>query len=1375
MKNTLSFTRLVIPFATLFILLIAFGIYYFFWVNGQRTYFLERNFRVLGGISDLVGKQVTGYTEILENVVQNDDLKKYESVDSLQRIMRETIALIPNLELYHNVSLNKISEAGRDSITIAFLSDTISLHHENESFWLHYRVSDTTTTTGSGADSLWHVQLHTRIRVADIVRPFLRRDIYDDFLVVNQNGDVIFHDTPTGIKITEINALLEKSKTMADSVLIASSSFVLDNTFAGVDYKLFFQPVQVPFYTGTTPVERESAQNKEYGLTQWTLCGMVRADRFQRESMAVSSTFIILFIFFVVLVGLSWPFLKLLLMGRNEMLGVSDVILIIFTALLGVSLVTILLLDYHFYSIHLKDTMDNQLKSFSQQIEKNFKAELSAAHGQLNIFSKAFRPQGEINRTNILQDFSFLGTYPYYDMVFWTDAAGNQKTKWTIKKIITPFLNVREREYFKALERKRYWTQRIGNESIKFYIEPIYSWNTGENLSILGIPLDTAIPFGGNSLRFAYLDTRFPSLVQPVMPEGFGFCVIDRDYRVLYHSDERRNLRENLNNECRNDRALQAAVYGRAEDTFSTNYMGSDCRFYIRPLQDIPWFAVTYYDKNLPRTANLEILSLSIELFILYELFFFFVLALIQLIRFVRFRSNPGFRVEWFWPDRKLTKCYGRLIAFYLLVICIFIASLFIFKPGVIFLIAVLAPYLTIYLTRYRLNAGLKKLEKKSGEVNKGNELNKGMEVKKGENGQKNSIEKWLPFRWAYAAAAFLLVIITGVLPSLGFFTIASHTEMELFIKHGQFSLARALEERARQVEDKYQNIKMPDQKSFILKRLYYKKEDVYDGFFFDTNWLSRPWSPLPDSTNSNYETRFKNILIQYFRPLYNQAALETRGISYQSSPDNLWNWIHKNDDILALHRKATSGESRDLYITSRLPSLPPYSYLSISNNAGYILWLSGCLLFIIFIFLMVRFIAQRIFILNLEEPPEIDAHYYHEVFKLLSEEKKNTRDEKGKAEFQNLLVITSDPSWEIEKNPRNVIIDIVVETKQKAKEKSDVEGHNQKGIESSGESLEHLWPENRKTNDYKDAQVIVIKHFEYKLDNSDHNRQKLHLMEKLLYTLRAPIIVFSTVDPMFYITTGGGILREPECEEPLLPQDKIRWAHVFGSFARIHLREEGDPKAFEEPLKSLVSEKIPLDSSEIARISEIGDIIKKECSHDARLQEIGKEILKLPKHELMDSSSEQLIFQVLYWSDTHYLPIWYTCSLEERNVVYGLAKYGYVNSKNMRVIKRLLRRGLLKRTPALRIMNESFRRYVLASIQPEDIRAWKKGEERSAWSALKFPLIVLLGSIALFLYVTQPRSFNYITAFLTTFAVGMPAITRILSAFQEDRTKTAG
>jgi hypothetical protein len=67
-----------------------------------------------------------------------------------------------------------------------------------------------------------------------------------------------------------------------------------------------------------------------------------------------------------------------------------------------------------------------------------------------------------------------------------------------------------------------------------------------------------------------------------------------------------------------------------------------------------------------------------------------------------------------------------------------------------------------------------------------------------------------------------------------------------------------------------------------------------------------------------------------------------------------------------------------------------------------------------------------------------------------------------------------------------------------------------------------------------------------------------------------------------------------------------------------------------------------------------------------------------------------------------------------ERLVLYQLAMDGWTNPKNITSILQLKRKLLIFRDPMYRIMNESFRRFVLSSEHAEEIAQWERAEKAS-------------------------------------------------------------
>ena len=70
----------------------------------------------------------------------------------------------------------------------------------------------------------------------------------------------------------------------------------------------------------------------------------------------------------------------------------------------------------------------------------------------------------------------------------------------------------------------------------------------------------------------------------PALPAGYGFAVVNREGRVLYHSDPRRSLRENLFDELGDgDRARAIDTSGRA-GLFATRYRERPHQLSLEPI-----------------------------------------------------------------------------------------------------------------------------------------------------------------------------------------------------------------------------------------------------------------------------------------------------------------------------------------------------------------------------------------------------------------------------------------------------------------------------------------------------------------------------------------------------------------------------------------------------------------------------------------------------------------------------------------------------------------------------------------------------------------------------------------------------------------------
>ena len=171
------------------------------------------------------------------------------------------------------------------------------------------------------------------------------------------------------------------------------------------------------------------------------------------------------------------------------------------------------------------------------------------------------------------------------------------------------------------------------------------------------------------------------------------------------------------------------------------------------------------------------------------------------------------------------------------------------------------------------------------------------------------------------------------------------------------------------------------------------------------------------------------------------------------------------------------------------------------------------------------------------------------------------------------------------------------------------------------------------------------------------------------------------------------------------------------------------------------------------------------ECSVQPELERIGGDLwLALnPQHFL---EPESVVSEVGDRAVQYYYLEWRSCTEEECFVLAGLARDGTVNPRNTASLRQLLRRRLIVRDPQFRIMNESFRRFLLAQAvsMQED---WDNEAAGSGWGKMRGPLATVLVLVGLFLLSTQQQFLQTSSGLLTAVGGCVAVLLRLIGAAQ--------
>jgi len=825
------------------------------------------------------------------------------------------------------------------------------------------------------------------------------------------------------------------------------------------------------------------------------------------------------------------------------------------------------------------------------------------------------------------------------------------------------------------------------------------------------------------------MDVRAISLVQTVLPDvlGYGYCVIDDEGQVLFHSDDSRNLVENLFRESDNDTALRAAVLARDKKPMNVQYRGRSYRIYTRPLSNTPWTLITFRDERLARSAALEFVAYAVCFFCIYA----FVLLMIFSLYYVLNRED---RSALLWPYRKRKLNYYLSVAFNLLLALIFLLGLACGRRWLVIALILILPATGLVSHHYnvRRNKDLGKLRLAAGRF---------------------LVRRFrLDYRKSYVLTLMSLLILVSVLPMIAFFTFAYDREMKRVVELGQSNLARGIENRALLVRSQLDALVpdglQPEQRDALLKkRLNLNRNengsdrnyDVYAHFFFNSETEASEKKPgtillatgcaqafLQWRNNASLREECVGSFFDWAVPFQTSVGLPELGASRPIGNNDTVGLVRResNKDRLILHTEGVvdGNESHTGFlVSSQSPTL---------TNGWSMLWRLGVLLILLLVacllFVGLSFIGRRLFLLASGEPI---WHYGDE----LNED----------ALSQNLFLIAS----------RFTRKDKVL----------DWRGFHVIDLLSirSPRNWAHLYADRYSNGNDKNG--IAIDHFEYRLEDPDTNARKIKLIEHFLAHNRT-VIVASTVDMANYALKRPSE-KEPEKNGNEDGRSDTRMPATFNSLRRFCLEDRGHPKVLKSRIRKF-RRRLPLagqSKKEIRRIDRLLKAVKRECQSRAYLQKLGERLLK--RKGFIRMNPDRISWWVEHRCDAYYHALWNTCSSEEKLTLVQLATHQLVSSYNPS-LPGLLRRGLVFKEPFLRPMNHSFTRFVAAQGTPENVQDWKGASQNSLWEILRYPLLIALVVVAGFLFVSQRDLYNSTLAFVSAFAAFMPVIFKFLGMF---------
>ena len=525
----------------------------------------------------------------------------------------------PKLQYFQGMRFRTLAVAAQqltskiDSLSLAVkTADTLA--DKDRSAYLEFVVPELKGGQGAGGID-YEKPLPRHIAWSDVVAQAAdasQRD-FDDLVLADSTGVVLWQRESNSPRLGSLTELLD-ARSNADWSLfslqwsvqttpIKGSTTLMPTTatsnVVNLDGRasiLLTQPIRLN--TGIK-IGEKTGEERLY------LAGLVSRSGLQSEAMHVPTEWVVLAMLPFVLVFLALPFVKLATVTSKERYGFADVVALGIAAVLAAAIGGAL----PFLASAPTLESDDSLRALAGKIDTNLKDEAT----NFLALSKTIRGNEPAIRSRLAnctvpitvagkpeqQLCNFweavdsvglkpAGGYAELDVVSWIGANGFQTQKWTAKQQVTALIR-QDFQHFQDVRADRTWVLAGGSDP--FTMEPLRSPTTSDMAFVFAVNNDD------DKGPVLALNVKPQSLVDPVVPPGYGFAMIAPDGRVLFHSQSALSLQENFLREVGDPDAVLRAMRAGKEASWTGDYHGRQHRMYSRPIsafERCPWRIVTF-------------------------------------------------------------------------------------------------------------------------------------------------------------------------------------------------------------------------------------------------------------------------------------------------------------------------------------------------------------------------------------------------------------------------------------------------------------------------------------------------------------------------------------------------------------------------------------------------------------------------------------------------------------------------------------------------------------------------------------------------------------------------------------------------------------
>ena len=146
-----------------------------------------------------------------------------------------------------------------------------------------------------------------------------------------------------------------------------------------------------------------------------------------------------------------------------------------------------------------------------------------------------------------------------------------------------------------------------------------------------------------------------------------------------------------------------------------------------------------------------------------------------------------------------------------------------------------------------------------------------------------------------------------------------------------------------------------------------------------------------------------------------------------------------------------------------------------------------------------------------------------------------------------------------------------------------------------------------------------------------------------------------------------------------------------------------------------------------------------------------------------------ELLEEIDERAEALYGELWSGCSDTEKLELRHIAQFGLANPGHSRAVRHLIMKRLLRKDPDLRLMNRTFRRFVVSPqstghVARRDVARIESELAASPWDQVRGPLVIAMMGVAAFLYFTQRDTYNVTIGAVVGLATQVPNLMKVIT-----------